>query len=33
MTPLGRLKRRWVDNIEMDLIEIGWCGVDRIDLA
>jgi hypothetical protein len=29
--PLGR--RRWVDNIKMDLREIGWNGVDWIDLA
>jgi hypothetical protein len=29
--PLGR--RRWVDNITMYLRDIGWCGVDRIDLA
>jgi hypothetical protein len=25
--PLGRPRRRWVDNIEMDLREIGWDGV------
>jgi hypothetical protein len=31
--PLGRPRRRWVDNIKMDLIEIGWDGVDWIDLA
>jgi hypothetical protein len=31
--PLGRLRRRWVDNIKMDLREIGWGGVDWIDLA
>jgi hypothetical protein len=30
--PLGRLRRRWVDNIKMDLGDIGWCGVDRIGL-
>jgi hypothetical protein len=24
MTPLGKLRRRWVDNIEIDLREIGW---------
>jgi hypothetical protein len=30
---LGRPRRRWVDNIEMDLKEIGWDGVDWIDLA
>jgi hypothetical protein len=32
-TPLGRPRRRWVDNIKMDLREIGWDGVDCIDLA
>jgi hypothetical protein len=26
--PLGRPKRRWVDNIKMDLREIGLDGVD-----
>jgi hypothetical protein len=31
--PLGRLRRRWVDNIKMDLREIGWGGRDWIDLA
>jgi hypothetical protein len=31
--PLGRPRRRWVDNIIMDLREIGWDGVDLIDLA
>jgi hypothetical protein len=31
--PLGRSRRRWVDNIKMDLREIGWDGVDWIDLA
>jgi hypothetical protein len=30
---LGRPRRRWVDNIKMDLIEIGWDGMDWIDLA
>jgi hypothetical protein len=23
-SPLGRLRRRWVDNIRMDLGEVGW---------
>jgi hypothetical protein len=27
--PLGRPRRRLVDNIKMDLSEIGWCGLDR----
>jgi hypothetical protein len=31
--PLGRPRRRWVDNIKMDLIEIAWDGVDWIELA
>jgi hypothetical protein len=31
--PLGGPRRRWVDNIKMDLREIGWNGVDRIDLV
>jgi hypothetical protein len=31
--PLGRPKCRWEDNIRMDLREIGWGGVDWIDLA
>jgi hypothetical protein len=31
--PLGRSSRRWVDNIKMDLREIGWDGMDWIDLA
>jgi hypothetical protein len=31
--PLGRPRRRWVDNIKIDLRKIGWCGMDWIDLA
>jgi hypothetical protein len=31
--PLGRPRCRWVDNIKMDLREIGWDGMDWIDLA
>jgi hypothetical protein len=31
--PLGRPRRRWVDNIKMDLRETGWDGVDWIDMA
>jgi hypothetical protein len=31
--PLGRPRRRWVDNVKMDLREIGWDGMDGIDLA
>jgi hypothetical protein len=29
----GRSRRRWVDNIKMELLEIGWGGVDWIGLA
>jgi hypothetical protein len=28
-----KTRRRWVDNIRMDLGEVGWGGVDWIDLA
>jgi hypothetical protein len=31
--PLGRPRRRWVDNSKMDLAEIGWRGMDWNDLA
>jgi hypothetical protein len=31
--PLRRPRRRWVDNIKMDLREIGWDGMDWIDLV
>jgi hypothetical protein len=31
--PLGRQRCRWVDNIRMDLGEVGWGDVDWIDLA
>jgi hypothetical protein len=31
--PLGRPRRRWIDNIKMDLLEIGLRAVDRIGLA
>jgi hypothetical protein len=31
--PLGRRRRRWVDNIKMDLGEVGWSNVDWIGLA
>jgi hypothetical protein len=30
--PLRRPRRRWEDNIRMDLREIGWGGMDWIDL-
>jgi hypothetical protein len=31
--PLGRLRRRWNDNIEMDFQEVGWGGIDWIALS
>jgi hypothetical protein len=31
--PLGRPRRRWVDNIRMDLGKVGWDDVDWIGLA
>jgi hypothetical protein len=31
--PLGRPRRRWLDNIKMDLSDIEWGGMDWIDLA
>jgi hypothetical protein len=31
--PLGRPRRRWVDNIKIHLRERGWDGVDWIDLT
>jgi hypothetical protein len=31
--PLERPRRSWVDNIKMDLREIGWGGIDWIDLG
>jgi hypothetical protein len=31
--PLGRPRRRWLDNIRMDLVEVGWGDVDWIRLA
>jgi hypothetical protein len=31
--PLRRPRRRWVNNIKMDLREIGCDGVDWIDMA
>jgi hypothetical protein len=32
-TPLRRLRCRWIDNIKMDLLEIGLSVVDWISLA
>ena len=31
--PLGRARRRWEDNIKMDLQEVGCWGMDWIELA
>jgi hypothetical protein len=31
--PLRRPRRRWVDNIKMNLREIGWGGMGWIDLT
>jgi hypothetical protein len=31
--PLGRPRRMWLDNIRMNLVEVGWGDVDWIGLA
>jgi hypothetical protein len=31
--PLGRPRRRWEDNIRIDLREIGWGSIGWIDMA
>jgi hypothetical protein len=31
--PIGRPKRRWLDNIRMDLVEVGWDHVVWIGLS
>ena len=31
--PLGRPRRRWKDNIKMDLQEVGWGDMDWVYLA
>jgi hypothetical protein len=31
--PLRKQRRKWVDNVKMQLREIGWNGLDWIDLA
>jgi hypothetical protein len=31
--PLGRPRRRWEDNIKIDLREVGWGGMDWINVA
>ena len=32
-SPLGRPRRRWEDNIKMDLLEVGCKGMDSIELT
>jgi hypothetical protein len=31
--PLGRPRRKWMANIRMDLVEVGWSDVDWIGLT
>jgi hypothetical protein len=31
--PLGRPRRRWEENIKMDLNEVRWGGMEWIDMA
>jgi hypothetical protein len=31
--PVGRRRRRWKDNIKMDLQEVGYGGMDWIEVA
>jgi hypothetical protein len=31
--PLGRPRHRWLDNIRMDLVEVGWGDVEWIGLS
>jgi hypothetical protein len=31
--PFGRARRRWEDNIKIDLREVGWGDMDWINLA
>jgi hypothetical protein len=33
MRPLGRPRHRWVDNIKISLLEIGWGELDWIGLT
>ena len=33
MRPLGKPRRRWKHNVKMDLREVGWGGMDWINLA
>jgi hypothetical protein len=29
--PLGRPRRRWEDNVKLDLQDVGWGDINRID--
>jgi hypothetical protein len=31
--PLGRSRHRWVDNVRMDLVEVGWGDVDWLRIG
>jgi hypothetical protein len=31
--PLGKPRRKWEDNMRMDIQEVGWGAVDWIDMA
>jgi hypothetical protein len=31
--PLGRPRHRWVDNVKMNLREVGWVGMDWLHQA
>jgi hypothetical protein len=31
--PLGRSRKIWEDNNKMDLLEVGWRGMNWVDLA
>jgi hypothetical protein len=31
--PLGRPRHRWLDNIRMELVEVGWGDVDWIGIG
>jgi hypothetical protein len=33
MRALGRPRHRWLDNIRMEFVEVGWVNVDLIGLA
>jgi len=33
LRPIGGRRRRWEDNIKIDLQEVGWGGMDGIHLA